>query len=107
MLKCRLCDCDKLTRFLDLGHTPPADDFLTEERVFEPECYYPLQVVRCDECHFIQLNHVIAPEILYQNDYPYESSITKTGTAHFDEFADDLIWFVDKRSNLLPLSFQT
>ena len=29
------------------------------------------------------------PEILYQNDYPYESSITKTGDMHWTKFAED------------------
>ena len=91
MLKCRLCSHTKLSPFLDLGHTPPADDFLIEERTRNPEIYYPLQVVCCDNCNFIQLNYVVAPEILYQNDYPYESSITKTGAAHFDEFASDVV----------------
>jgi len=80
-----------LSQFLDLGHTPPADDFLTEKRLSEPEIHYPLQVVCCDACNFIQLNHVVAPEVLYQNDYPYEASITKTGVAHFDEFANDIV----------------
>ena len=91
MTSCRLCNSNSLFRFLDLGHTPPADDFLGNDRLSHPEIFYPLQVVRCDECSHIQLNHVVAPEILYQNDYPYEASITKTGSEHFDEFASDIV----------------
>jgi len=84
---CRLCHCDDLWPFLDLGFTPPADDFLKEARLREPEIHYPLQVVRCNECNFIQLDYVVAPDILYQNDYPYESSTTQTGRDHFNDFA--------------------
>jgi len=76
---------------LDLGFNPPADDFLTEERLDEPETHYPLRVVHCDECGFVQLDYVVDPEVLYQNDYPYESSITSTGRNHFDRFAESVI----------------
>jgi len=91
MYSCRLCDSPDLTEFLDLGFTPPADDFISKARLHEPETHYPLRVVRCDKCNFIQLNHVVDPVILYQNDYPYEASITRTGVAHFDEFASDVV----------------
>ena len=91
MYRCRLCESPDLTKFLDLGFTPPADDFISESRINDPEIYYPLHVVCCDKWNFIQLNHVVDPVILYQNDYPYEASITRTGAAHFDEFAGDVV----------------
>ena len=39
---------------------------------------YPLEVVKCDNCHS-QLNYTCSGKILYQQDYPYESDITKQG----------------------------
>ena len=103
MTKCRLCGGSSLFPFLDLGHTPPADNFLGNERLSQPEIYYPLQVVRCDECNFIQLDHVVAPEILYQNDYPYEASITRTGAEHFDEFAASIVKMLSMTSDDLAI----
>ncbi|MBF0166117.1 MAG: class I SAM-dependent methyltransferase [Alphaproteobacteria bacterium] len=88
---CRLCGADRLTQFLDLGYAPPADAFLTAERLSEPETYYPLRVVRCDECHFIQLDYVVPPDVLYTVDYPYESSMTRAGKAHFSRFARSIV----------------
>ncbi len=88
-MKCRLCESGQLSMFLDLGFTPPADRFITAAQLDEPEIYYPLKVVRCDRCMFVQLNYVVAPEILYQEDYPYEASTTQTGRIHFDGFAGD------------------
>jgi SAM-dependent methyltransferase len=82
--------------FLDLGYTPPADQFLRKEQLKEPETYYPLRVAVCDDCGLIQLDHVVSPEVLYKHDYPYESSITNTGQKHWKEFADTV-------SNLLQL----
>ena len=98
MKYCRLCGYSKMTQFLDLGFTPPADQFLKKEQLSEPETNYPLVVVRCDHCMFVQLNYVVPPDILYQHDYPYESSVTKTGRKHFDTFAESVI----KEFNVLP-----
>jgi SAM-dependent methyltransferase len=77
--------------FLDLGFTPPADQFRRKEQMKEQEIYYPLQVSMCDDCGLAQLTHVVSPEILYRNDYPYESSLTKTGRAHWESFAREVI----------------
>lgn len=88
---CRLCGNNKLTQFLDLGYTPPADTFLLKAQLDEPETYYPLKVLRCDSCMFVQLSYVVPKDVLYRNDYPYESSITRTGRKHFDDFAKVIV----------------
>ena len=85
---CRLCDSTALAQYLDLGPQPPADQFRTAEQVAtEPVGYYPLDVYLCEECGHSQLGYVVRPEILYQQDYPYESSTTASGRAHFAAFA--------------------
>lgn len=82
-----MCKGTNLMPFLDLGHTPPADQFLRREQLREPEMYYPLEVLLCNGCGLAQLSHVVSPEILYRHDYPYEASVTKTGQHHWAEFA--------------------
>ncbi|MBI5481613.1 MAG: class I SAM-dependent methyltransferase [Deltaproteobacteria bacterium] len=84
---CRMCKSDGLTPFLDLGFTPPADRFLRKEQLREPEVHYPLVVMLCASCGQVQLGHVVSPEVLYRQDYPYEASLTKTGQRHWAEFA--------------------
>ena len=86
-----MCSSTKLYKFLDLGFTPPADQFRRKDQLREPAIYYPLQVVMCDDCGLAQLSYVVSPEILYRNDYPYESSTTRTGQAHWSEFADSVV----------------
>lgn len=86
-MNCRTCGSQGLYKFLDLGFTPPADRFLREEQLLEPEVHYPLAVLMCERCGLAQLSHVVSPELLYQQDYPYEASITKTGRIHWAEFA--------------------
>jgi len=53
--------------------------------------FYPLNVVICDSCGQVQLGYIVDPKTLYQNEYPYESSTTKTGKAHYFEFADSVV----------------
>jgi SAM-dependent methyltransferase len=86
-----MCNGVDLVQFLDLGFTPPADQFLRKEQLREPEVYYPLPVVICSGCGLVQLGHVVSPEILYRRDYPYESSITRTGRNHWSEFANSTV----------------
>ncbi len=97
---CRLCHSKKLTEYLDLGFTPPADQFRTSGELSLPEISYPLKVMFCRDCGFSQLSHVVDPRVLYQFDYPYESSTTKTGQIHWQQFADQVV----KRLKLEPKS---
>lgn len=91
MKTCRVCNSSDLAQFLDLGFTPPADRFLRREQLAEPETHYPLTVNLCQCCGFVQLGQVVSPEVLYRQDYPYESSMTRSGQAHWNEFAKTVV----------------
>jgi len=91
VVACRMCRSNNLYKFLDLDFTPPADQFRRKEQMKEQEIYYPLEVYMCDDCGLAQLTYVVSPEILYRNDYPYESSTTKTGHAHWKSFAKEVV----------------
>jgi hypothetical protein len=86
---CRICHSKSLTKFLDLGFTPLADDFLSPERIREPEVHYPLEVFICNNCSLVQIGYVVSPEILFRKDYPYEASMTETGVKHFHSLAKE------------------
>ena len=90
-LNCRLCESKKLFKFLDLGYHPPSDQFNKKKDLTKPAIYYPLAVYSCLHCGFKQLGHVVDPKILYQMDYPYESSVTKLGRKHYGEFAKSVV----------------
>jgi hypothetical protein len=90
-MKCRACGADRFGLILDLGFTPPADGFLSAAQLDAPEPTFPLRLCRCVECGFLQLDHVVSPELLYQSDYPYESSITQTGLIHWRGMAERIV----------------
>ena len=87
---CRMCKSSKLFLYLDLGFTPHADQFRAAHELDIPEIFYPLRVLLCEQCGLSQLSHVVNPKVLYQLDYPYEQSMTKTGQAHWDGFAESV-----------------
>jgi|TARA_B110000037_G_scaffold47800_1_gene58529 2-polyprenyl-3-methyl-5-hydroxy-6-metoxy-1,4-benzoquinol methylase len=100
--ECRLCKSKRLHKFLDLGNQPPSDQFINLKEIEKPTIYYPLQVYNCLKCGFKQLGFVVDPKILYQKDYPYESSLTASGNKHFNEFAESCTKRFDlKRKDLV------
>jgi SAM-dependent methyltransferase len=100
-----MCKGQRLTQFLDLGSMPPADSFLTEAQLGEPEPSYPLRVVVCEDCGLVQLDHVVPPDVLYCHDYPYESSTTRLGRVHWDEFAETAVERLGLGTNDLVVDF--
>jgi len=90
-MTCRVCDGERLACFLDLGHHPPSDQFKSESQLNDAVTLYPLRVHLCEDCGFCQLGYVVPPEILYQDNYPYESSTTETGKKHYHDFAASVV----------------
>jgi hypothetical protein len=43
MISCRMCQSRELYKFLDLGFTPPADQFRRHDQLKEPEIHYSLE----------------------------------------------------------------
>jgi len=88
---CRICHGNSFKRYLDLGFTPPADSFIAKQGLQQPEMYYPLEVCLCLGCGISQLGYTVPPDILYQHDYPYESSTTLAGRTHFLNLATSVV----------------
>ena len=88
---CRVCKSKNLFNFLNLGYQPPSDEFRDKKYLNQPTLYFPLEVCSCNKCGFKQLNYVVNPSHLYQNEYPYESSLTKVGQTHYYNFAQSVV----------------
>lgn len=87
---CQMCKSEKLEEVIDLGMHPHSDDFLTAERLNQVEHVFPLRLVSCQECGLLQINFFVNPDILYRTNYVYESSVTKSGVAHYKQMAADI-----------------
>jgi SAM-dependent methyltransferase len=94
-LPCRSCGQVGLEPVLSLGSTPLADALLTEDQLSLPELIVPLDWVYCPNCSLVQITESVDPEILFQRDYPYFSSVSKSLVKHFRESAEDIMQMLD------------
>ena len=89
--KCRSCGHEDLKLILSLGKTPLADRLLIEKQLEKPEITADLNLVFCPRCSLVQITETISPEILFDEDYPYFSSVSKTLLEHSKKNALELI----------------
>jgi len=83
--ECRVCGTDSLYPFLDLGAMPPSNGFLSSPD--DDEQFFPLEVVVCDSCDHVQLQHTVDREYLF-SEYHYFSSASEPLLEHFGAYAD-------------------
>ena len=88
--ECRLCGA-KLTRtFVDLGMSPLCESYVLQERLDDPETFYPLHVRLCDACLLVQLPAYVPGEDIF-SDYAYFSSYSDSWVAHAKLYAETMI----------------
>lgn len=85
---CRVCAGKNLRRVLSLGSTPPANAFVKDPS--QQEQFFPLELSFCNGCGFVQLTHIVSPELLFRN-YVYVSSTSPVFVEHFRELAAAII----------------
>lgn len=86
---CRACGSFDLTKYLDLGLMPLANNLeYTSLRAKEKE-RFPLQVMFCEKCALSQLSVVIDPAKMFSN-YVYRSSVNGGYVKHARKMAQDL-----------------
>lgn len=87
--ECRVCGSKKLTKYLDLGLMPLANNLeFTAQSAKEKE-RFPLQVMFCNDCSLSQLSVVIDPGKMFSY-YTYRSSVNKPYIEHCQRMADNI-----------------
>jgi 2-polyprenyl-3-methyl-5-hydroxy-6-metoxy-1,4-benzoquinol methylase len=90
-MNCRFCKKALTTKFVDLINCPPSNSFLSAEELNEPECYYPLTIYVCDECHLVQIDEYKKAREIFNNDYVYFSSYSKSWVEHARRYAVNMV----------------
>jgi SAM-dependent methyltransferase len=80
--------------------SPPCEDFLTGDRLHEPETFYPLDVRICDRCLLVQLPTYVSASSIF-TEYAYFSSFSDSWVRHARRLVDDAI----ARQDLGPASY--
>jgi len=84
--ECRLCNSKNLSKVLSLGDMSLTGVFV---KAYDPDpVRVPLDLMFCDDCHFVQLKHSVDPDKLYES-YWYRSGTNKTMTDHLHEIANE------------------
>jgi SAM-dependent methyltransferase len=86
-VKCRHCGNASFIPFADLQHCPPSNAMLTEAALYAPETYYPLVVEVCDACFLAQVGEHKSAKEIFDNDYVYFSSFSRSWLQHAERFA--------------------
>jgi len=82
---CLACDHDDLKMVLDLNNQPLANSYKDSKDA--PEESFPLAIKVCQNCHHVQLTHIVNPDLIYKN-YLYVSGTTKTYVDYMDWYAN-------------------
>ena len=65
--RCRICNSDRLHRYLDMGRTPLANSYIPRERLGEPEFSEELCLQVCLDCGLPQLTKVVNPDSMFRH----------------------------------------
>ena len=76
--------------FLDLDRQPIANKFLREDE-FKDEFFYNLKVVFDDDTKLVSLKDFVKPELMFNDDYVYHTSLSVPMIKHFKETAEMLM----------------
>lgn len=87
---CRLCKKNDLTSILRLQSTPPANDFVSEDKLDRSQKIFPLELYFCNSCNHVQLLDVVNPSLLFE-DYVYVSGTSPIFINHFKDYANSVI----------------
>lgn len=88
--ECRVCGSKNMTKYLDLGLMPLANNLDFTARSAKDKERFPLQVLFCNDCALSQLSVVIDPGKMFGH-YVYRSSINKPYITHCERMADTII----------------
>ena len=78
-------------KFVDLGSSPPSNEYLSEQCFDKPEIYYPLQVYVCDKCWLVQTKDFSSGSDLFKEDYAYLSSTSSSWLEHCKKYVSQVV----------------
>ena len=93
--KCRFCNYEIKSVFVDLGISPLSNSFLKYENLEDSEKKFPLKVFVCENCFLVQLPEFETPQNIFK-EYAYFSSYSKSWLNHAENYANMIL----KKNNL-------
>ena len=92
---------DKI-KFLDLGKQPIANGFLDEDQ-FSDEFFYNLSVGFDGDTSLVTHMNYVEPTLMFNDEYSYRGSMSKTMRNHFREFSKYIKGFLPDKPKVLEI----
>lgn len=90
-MHCRHCATPLSSKVLDLAHAPPSNAYLEEAQRQQPELHYPLRLFLCETCSLVQTEDFCRADDLFDANYVYFSSTSRSWCAHAARFSQTAI----------------
>ena len=90
-MECRNCGNILHHQLIDLGFSPPSNNYLDNSQLSKPETTYPLVVKVCDSCFLVQTEDFNEAEELFSNNYAYFSSTSSSWLKHASNYVDMIV----------------
>ena len=90
-MKCRNCKKNVTNKWIDLGHSPPSNNYLSKKDLNKKETYLPLKVYVCKNCWLSQTKDYTNSKKLFRSDYAYFSSTSKSFLIHAKKYSNKII----------------
>ncbi len=87
-MKCRFCGNTLEKVLIDMVNAPPSNSYLTKEQLNEPETYFPLKVLVCENCWLVQVDEYKSSNEIFCEDYAYFSSYSKSWVKHAENYVE-------------------
>jgi hypothetical protein len=98
-MKCRHCQTKLTHVFVDLGHAPPSNAYLSDAQLRAVEITFPLRLYVCDNCWLVQTEDYARADELFPRDYAYFSSTSQSWLQHAARYAGEITKRLGLNSN--------
>ena len=90
-MNCRNCGCLLEHKLIDLGFSPPSNNYLDKSQLSKSEVTFPLLVKVCDKCFLVQTEDFNDAEDLFSDNYAYFSSTSISWLKHASIYTDMIV----------------
>ena len=88
---CRSCAAPLSHTLVDLGLSPLCETFIDAADAERGEVFYPLRAMVCDGCWLVQVGDYVAPDVIFDDTYPYFASYSDSWLAHARRYVDAMV----------------
>ncbi len=90
-MNCRFCNSGLRREFIDLVNSPLSNSYLVQEQLNEPETFYPLKLLLCENCFLVQIDEYRKYRDIFNENYAYFSSYSASWLDHAKRYVDTII----------------